>query len=368
MTREVSDVIWARILYHIDDAGTLNVLRLVNKQLRNLASADYFWRRLCLCRWPDRFPPSSNSSSNRERKLVERVKGHVDERGLPIRDDGVRLWIRYESSLLQKHRNTGMNWRNTYMHSMNFDLASAQRLAVPSILRSNECRFNPDGQGSVRTKSNTVICTNCMRPQTTCFCPAMPLEKIHNQAYIDLVVLLHPKCHTSIGTVQILMRLFESCRVFVDIDFSTEGRNPEFDAIMTDPESQTFLLYPGFDSVDVGSDVGIAEQLKRMARKESEKKRVTLVVIDGSWRHARYIYRWNPRLQRLQSIHITPSRPSIYGVLKKEPDESCICTAEAVGFAIADLDRHFKQALPRDLIDVLLIISSILVLYSYFNA
>jgi len=55
----------------------------------------------------------------------------------------------------------------------------------------------------------------------------------------------------------------------------------------------------------------------------------TLVVLDGTWAHARRLYRDNPWLQRLRHVRLHPSAPSRYRI-RREPREDYVSTIEAI--------------------------------------
>lgn len=60
-----------------------------------------------------------------------------------------------------------------------------------------------------------------------------------------------------------------------------------------------------------------------------------IIALDGSWSHAKIMYRFNPRLQQLSQIKFPNPPQSIYHELKREPKVNYISTAEAVGQAVA---------------------------------
>ncbi|KAF9171735.1 hypothetical protein BGX20_007038, partial [Mortierella sp. AD010] len=60
-----------------------------------------------------------------------------------------------------------------------------------------------------------------------------------------------------------------------------------------------------------------------------------VIALDGSWSHAKIMYRCNPRLQQLTQIKFPNPPQSIYHDLKPEPKPTYTSTAEAVGQAVA---------------------------------
>lgn len=60
--------------------------------------------------------------------------------------------------------------------------------------------------------------------------------------------------------------------------------------------------------------------------------------IDGSWRTAKAIYRWNPRLAlHTLPVQITDTEASVFGEIKREPKEHFLSTMEAVAKALGGL-------------------------------
>jgi hypothetical protein len=68
----------------------------------------------------------------------------------------------------------------------------------------------------------------------------------------------------------------------------------------------------------------------------------------------KYIYRWNVRLQSFPCVRLDLDQPSIYGQLKREPDDSCVCTGEAVAHTMSVLDDRMQKILPVDLVDIVM--------------
>ena len=66
--------------------------------------------------------------------------------------------------------------------------------------------------------------------------------------------------------------------------------------------------------------------------------------IDGSWRFAKGIYKWNPHVGvACTRITVSPPAPSIFGELKREPSVSAVSTAEAAALALGALLHGEEQ-------------------------
>lgn len=62
-----------------------------------------------------------------------------------------------------------------------------------------------------------------------------------------------------------------------------------------------------------------------------------LVVLDGTWAHARRLYRDNPWLERLRHVRLHPRAPSNYRI-RKEPQQDFVSTIEAIVQALQILE------------------------------
>ena len=82
-----------------------------------------------------------------------------------------------------------------------------------------------------------------------------------------------------------------------------------------------------------------------------------IVVLDGTWAQAKTMWWRNPWLLKLKRLTLNPSRPSLYGRLRKEPRRECLSTIESVAEALEvlgedasvcdGLRRHFAALLRR---------------------
>ncbi|KAF9290835.1 hypothetical protein BGZ68_005907 [Mortierella alpina] len=163
----------------------------------------------------------------------------------------------------------------------------------------------------------------------------------------------------SIGTIRILKMSFKYCQIVIGKDFK-EGRSLELDQALEDPNCTPLLLYPSHSAVDI-------QTLAPSARMEQQQQRSRyhcqdcihadsdlstqasdppsspastypyklIIALDGSWSHAKIMYRCNPRLQQLTQIKFPSPPQSIYHELKPEPKTTYTSTAEAVGQAVA---------------------------------
>ncbi|MEN9581784.1 MAG: hypothetical protein RJA70_4793, partial [Pseudomonadota bacterium] len=86
----------------------------------------------------------------------------------------------------------------------------------------------------------------------------------------------------------------------------------------------TGILYPGPNAIPLS-------ELPPEARPQ------TLVVLDGTWHHAHYLYRDCKWLHQLPCYTLQPKEPSRYRI-RKEPAEHCLSTVEAIVSALGTLE------------------------------
>ncbi|KAG0053479.1 hypothetical protein BGZ83_001023 [Gryganskiella cystojenkinii] len=187
-----------------------------------------------------------------------------------------------------------------------------------------------------------------------------------------------------IGTIRILKTSFKYCTIVIGKDFKA-GRSQELDQALGDPNCTPLLLYPSHDAVDIQTLVSATHVLNPQSSvsmerslssryscagcqhtsgdtekedamndfdQQSEPKQLgeaiggaldtpspypykLVIALDGSWSHAKIMYRCNPRLQQLTQIKFPNPPQSIYHELKPEPKVTYTSTAEAVGQAVA---------------------------------
>lgn len=92
------------------------------------------------------------------------------------------------------------------------------------------------------------------------------------------------------------------------------------------------VLYPSEDALPLRD---------LLERDGAEKWRgANLIIPDGTWSHSRRLVRRQPALQRLPHVKLGDHK-SIYQ-LRRGSEPGLLCTLEAVGFALAELDPSFE--------------------------
>jgi DTW domain-containing protein YfiP len=152
-------------------------------------------------------------------------------------------------------------------------------------------------------------CTRCRRPESVCLCSA--IVSVANRTPVTIVQHMRER-HHPFNTARIAELALDQCDLVIAWD--GEVADPEF-------ARGTALLYPGPDAIDLGS-LAPAERPKR------------LVVLDGTWPHAKGMYKRHAWLRALPTVSLSPTKPSAYAI-RREPAEHCLSSVESIAAALA---------------------------------
>lgn len=160
-------------------------------------------------------------------------------------------------------------------------------------------------------------CERCGRPVVACYCAHVTQIPTRTR----VVVLQHPReRHKAIGTARIAALCLPNSEIVVGFDFANDRHARQ---LLSNPEAPAVLLYPSADARDLRSDPPAGP--------------VTLVVLDGTWHHAKTLLRENPWLHELPKVAFAPERPSEYRI-RREPREDYVSTIEALVHALTLLE------------------------------
>lgn len=159
-------------------------------------------------------------------------------------------------------------------------------------------------------------CEGCGRPPLVCICSAL----VTVQTRTKVVVLQHPReSDNPIGTAWMVERCLGAERIIgVELE-----QDRAFRAALNNPDAPAILLSPGESAIDLATS--------------PPTQPVTLVVLDGTWAHARKLLRMNPSLASLPRYAFRPASPSNYRI-RREPAEHCVSTIEATVAALSHLE------------------------------
>jgi len=159
-------------------------------------------------------------------------------------------------------------------------------------------------------------CYRCFRPEAFCLCAAIP--KVHNRT--EVVIVQHPRERTHpFNTVRLAELGLGKVEVLVDYAGCLRRDSAPLGTL-----DGAALLYPRSGARDV-TELGPEERPRR------------LVVIDGTWHHARTLYRDIPVLQTLPHLTLPGHLRSAFQI-RQQPSAHCLSTIEAVVHALFALE------------------------------
>jgi DTW domain-containing protein YfiP len=173
------------------------------------------------------------------------------------------------------------------------------------------------------------LCLRCHRRLRTCVCSHLVPFKTDSR----FVILMHPKefKKEKVGTGRFSHLLIENSQILVGINFDEDKR---LRSLLEDESYQTFLLYPGSDSISLQS-----EELRAM----SEKK-LQFIVIDGTWPCAKKMMSQSSILHKLPRVSFSRPYVSEFAV-KHQPTPGCLSTVESLYYLISELKRQELERL-----------------------
>lgn len=187
--------------------------------------------------------------------------------------------------------------------------------------------------------SFVVRCQGCQLPELNCLCPYQ--AKAESRAKIWL--LTHPKEHYKpTNTGRLIRDVLPDTRVFT---WYRTAPDPELIALLADSRYAPVVIFPD-DQQDyshrvVGMDAVVGHQ--------QEGRVPVFIILDGTWRQARRIFRKSEYLARLPVLPLATERLTRYR-LRKPASDAHLCTAEVAievlrqagdGEAAAVLDDYF---------------------------
>ncbi len=156
-----------------------------------------------------------------------------------------------------------------------------------------------------------ATCHRCRKPQALCLCARMP--QVDNRT--PLVILQHKRERFhSVGTARIARLALSRCQV-------REVSRPIAQAPLP---AGAAVLYPADGAPD-------------LAELSPQEHPSCLVVLDGTWHHARRMYLDTPWLRRLPAVRLSPDAPSRYRI-RRQAQRHHISTIESIVAALNILE------------------------------
>lgn len=167
------------------------------------------------------------------------------------------------------------------------------------------------------------LCLKCRRRLLTCLCDLMRPFDTESR----FIILMHPMefKKEKVGTGRFSHLILKNSEVLVDVGFDDNARLKE---LLADSDYESFVLYPGFETIDLGST-----ELKTRLTKKAQ-----FFVIDGTWPCAKKMMKLTTLLHHVPRVSFTSDRISEFKV-KHQPLPGCLSTVESLHQVLIDLNR-----------------------------
>jgi DTW domain-containing protein len=182
-------------------------------------------------------------------------------------------------------------------------------------------------------------CPRCAKPMALCICDSVtPIE-----SRVSLLILQHPQEQDrALGTARLAAQHF--AHAVVKVGLSWPSLSKALGRPVSDP-SRWAILYLGSAKVadlDTSNDV---VAINRKGEVERDQRGILnhiegIVLLDGTWSQAKALWWRNPWMLKCQRVILGPSRPSLYGRLRREPRRDGLSTIEAVAMLLATLEKR----------------------------
>lgn len=164
------------------------------------------------------------------------------------------------------------------------------------------------------SKPHRNRCYVCYRPAATCFCHVIP--SITNRTHILILQHVKERFH-AFNTARIVKQSLQNSALIVDKTATLASMDLPF-------HKNTGVLFPGDDA-------------RLLSEVPPEERPEQLVILDGTWHHAKTFMREIPAMAKLPRYRLEPAAPSNYRI-RKEPTETAVSTLEATVEALRSLE------------------------------
>lgn len=182
-----------------------------------------------------------------------------------------------------------------------------------------------------------MTCANCLKPEDLCVCRWLPT--IPTQTHV--LILQHPQePDKELGSAHIAHLCLPNSTLRVGLSWPNLKAALRADAQAT----EWVVLYLGSERPG-GPGWSPFRILERHGETGADPRADPtagpipgLVVLDGTWSQAKTLWWRNPWLLKLRRAVLSPSRPSLYRRLRKEPRRDSLSTLEAIALSLSALE------------------------------
>ena len=179
-------------------------------------------------------------------------------------------------------------------------------------------------------------CPRCLKPASLCVCT--DITPVENR--VALLILQHPQEQDEgLGTARLMALHFTNAVFKVGLSWPSLTKALGRDA---DPKHWATLYLGSADpeALAPGREV-IALDAKGNLLPDQDSALTEIegvIVLDGTWSQAKTLWWRNPWLLKSRRVVLGPTRPSLYGNLRREPRRESLSSLEAAAMLLARLE------------------------------
>ncbi|MBB3191436.1 tRNA-uridine aminocarboxypropyltransferase [Halomonas cerina] len=160
-------------------------------------------------------------------------------------------------------------------------------------------------------------CAGCHLPALNCLCP----YRVQAESHARVWLLTHPlEHHKPTNTGRLIRDVLPDTEVFTWYRTAPDAR---LLTLLDDARYAPFVIFPDDHEDYVHRVVG----MDAVAERQEEGRIPVFIILDGTWRQARRIFRKSPYLADLPVLPLTTERLTRYR-LRKPASAAHLCTAE----------------------------------------
>ena len=179
-------------------------------------------------------------------------------------------------------------------------------------------------------------CPHCLKPLALCVCA----EIVPVQNRTAVLILQHPQEQDrALGTARIASQQLANAVLKIGLSW------PSLAAALgrpADPKRWAVVYLGSAAPAELapGREVLVLDRKGQpVADQDAALKGIEgIVLLDGTWSQAKTLWWRNPWVLKAKRIVLNPSRPSRYGLIRREPRRDSLSTLEAAGLALARIE------------------------------
>jgi DTW domain-containing protein len=190
-----------------------------------------------------------------------------------------------------------------------------------------------------KTEPEEILdCPHCGKPEPLCVCSE--IAPIDNR--IEVLILQHPQEQDrALGTARLTALHLQNAALKIGLSW------PSLSKVLgrsVDPQRWAILYLGSAKVADLATDNEVVAIDRKGAIEDGQRGILSdiegVILLDGTWSQAKALWWRNAWMLKCRRIILGPTRPSLYGKLRKEPRGDGLSTIEAAGLVLSRLEKR----------------------------